>query len=326
MEFLVRSKVKEEEVLEGVTRVDEESQEQLTSLPLQHQTVIDSPMNSTEIPPLGISGLIPLSLDDENSPRTNNLMFQFSQVLSAVGDDDDEMDFPRREDLFTPPNNETIEPLMTENVETKTNEQIQIDAIDFDIWEDQYIPPPPISSLTPPTLVENFYQLDETNSLNIPPPQTRSNLFETLPNYKENFTLESRPVELVVSKIPEDLVRARQQEIEISEAKVREHLISTAKTRERDLLWREHQARSRVTSMETEARLKLENERMKIYETKREKEELLARQFRRAKEDMESFLSKQEAHLQEVHGEVIQDQVRSSFAHCPFPFLTPFPL
>jgi hypothetical protein len=84
MEFLVRSKVKEEEVLEGVTRVDEESQEQLTSLPLQHQTVIDSPMNSTEIPPLGISGLIPLSLDDENSPRTNNLMFQFSQGKESI--------------------------------------------------------------------------------------------------------------------------------------------------------------------------------------------------------------------------------------------------
>jgi hypothetical protein len=315
MEFLARPK----EEVEAETEVQPgASPRQLTPPDQQQNTNILTQQNSTEIPQLGLAQTLYSDPEDETSPRTSNLMYQFSQVQlfanSAVGDDDDDVDYPlpRREDLITPPDKEKVEALLTEDHHNNSNEQIQMDAIDFDIWDEKFIPPPPSSSLTVPTLVGSFYgQID--NTLEIP----RTNLFETLPDYKENFTLESRPVELVVSKIPEDLVRARHREIEAAEAKALNDLTSLAKNRERDLLWREHQARTRVTAMETMSRERLQNEIEKIYETKKDKEELLARQFRRAKEDMESFLSKQEAHLQEVHGEVVPDQVGSPFPALP---------
>jgi hypothetical protein len=249
--------------------------------------------------------------DDETSPRTSNLMLQFSQVLSGVGDDDDDVVIPRREDLFTPPQIEKSEPLFSEVSKDENEEnQVQMEAIDFDIWEDKFIPPPPEPQIPAPTLLDSFYQnIDEGKSSSQDASLPHSKLFESIPNYKENFTQESRPVELVVSKIPEEIVRARHREVEAAEAKIRDDLISVAKVRERDLLWREHQARTRVELMETSGRQRLENEAEKLYQEKKEREQLLGRQFRRAKEDMESFLAKQEAHLQEVHGEIIPEQV-----------------
>ena len=273
-----------------------------------------SQQNETDENPLELSlpemkPSSPLDDDDETSPRTSNLMFQFSQVLSGVvGDDDEDVVIPRREDLFTPPQVEKSEPLFPESQGENEEKQIQMEAIDFDIWEDKFIPPPPEPPISAPTLFDSFYQnIDEGKSDEI----ARSKLFEAIPDYKENFTQESRPVELVVSKIPEELVRARHREVEAAEAKIRDDLISVAKVRERDLLWREHQARTRVESLETNGRNRLENEAEKLYQANKEREQLLGRQFRRAKEDMESFLSKQEAHLQEVHGEIIPEQVSS---------------
>lgn len=250
-------------------------------------------------------------LEDETSPRTSNLMLQFSQVLSAVGDDDDDLDIPRREDLFTPPQAEKSEPLFPanfENIRDENPDHVQVDAIDFDIWEDKFIPPPPEPAVAAPTLFGSFYGQNEEKCTDIP----RSNLFEAIPNYKDNFNLESRPVELVVSKIPEELVRARHKEVEAAEAKVRDDVIAAAKIRERDLLWREHQARTRVESLELSSRKRLENETEKFYEIRNDREKLIGRQFRRAKEDMESFLAKQDAHLQEVHGEIVPEQVCST--------------
>lgn len=293
------------------------------------------------------------SLIDDTSPRTTNLMEQFSKVMSNVADDDDDDDvlnlpldtefddFPRRENIFTPPNQEKNEPLITyeqtegenelngdegiingEMVENKGNnkigkkstkggnvtinndEEMNVDEVDFDIWENDYIPPPPTSSVEMPTLITSLY------GDNVPI-QTleRTKLFEALPDYKENFNQESRPVELVVSKIPEEIVRARHRDIEANEAKLRNDQVMTAKLRERDLLWREHQARTRVENLETKSKTKLNNEVEKIYKSTKEREDLLGRQFRKAKEDMEEFLAKQEAYLQEVHGEVAPTQV-----------------
>ena len=267
----------------------------------------------------------PTIRQDEISPRATHLNEQFLRVMSNVGDEEDEdeglldlpldseFDFPIREHVFTPPNQESSEPLITNdqevrkivNQEGQEEDETKMDDVDFDLWETDYIPPPPsITSLEMPTLIGSLY--GENNSIQT---SERSKLFDTLPNYKDNFNEESRTVELVISKIPEEIVRQRHKEIESNEAKVRNDQIIAAKLRERDLLWREHQARKRVENLETKTKEKLSNEAEKLYQTKKERDEFLSRQFKKAKEDMEEFLSKQEAYLQEVHGEVTPTQV-----------------
>jgi vacuolar-type H+-ATPase subunit H len=258
-----------------------------------------------------------MSAREKVSPRATGLDLQFSslQRMLSENDDDDILRPTSRAlgELKPHSSDEFDDQLRSEAVlpddQLGKNDEVNDMDIEFSIFEENTIPPPPSLSVNLPTLTGSLYGgeevLDESNSL----AAKRSKLFESLPDYRDNFTTESRQVELVVSRVPEEIVRARYKEVDELEGKRRNDIVDATKRRERDLLWREHQARVRVEEVEKATREKFQLEREKIRLDAQHREESLGKQVRRVKGEIDAYLTKQEAYVREVHGEVSTSQV-----------------
>mmetsp|Transcript_19513 Transcript_19513/g.28059 ORF Transcript_19513/g.28059 Transcript_19513/m.28059 type:complete len:1111 (-) Transcript_19513:184-3516(-) len=259
-----------------------------------------------------------LSDEEERSPRTaklttivsglNQRFSSLNRMLSLSGADDEDEDMQELSELDEnkdQPAAGAVESLLAEGIEDDVED---LDALDLQIWEDNDIPRPPIPTSPVPTMtVDNP---PSTADAGVDPSELplENNLLAAIPDYSNTFQTAAEEMSLEVCRVPEELLRARQLEVEGAAAAKRQELLSAAKQRERDLLWREHMARRRVEEQQEIAKNELKQAKQQARLTSLERERTLALQFRRAKEEMSRYLESQGARLREMYGEVSPGQ------------------
>lgn len=156
------------------------------------------------------------------------------------------------------------------------------------------IPPPPIQYSLP---IEDIYAPPE------PPP------------YEEEFKEETETVGINIHRVPESVVQTQRKKMETVMLQERRKVIDSVKSKEIDILWREHLARLRVENLEKESKLRIENEKAKFVTSASEKEKLLSRNFRRAREELEASLKRQEGVIRERYGRIQIGDVQGVSMH-----------
>lgn len=126
------------------------------------------------------------------------------------------------------------------------------------------------------------------------------------PTYEEEYAEESKDRKVVLGKIPKEKVREQKDILKTKLYEERSKAMEAIKAKERDVMWREHLASKRVKELEDAAREKAAVERIKSANTRLDREKKLAREFRRARESLESCVQRQGALLGEVFGELDQ--------------------
>lgn len=279
---------------------------------------------------------VPLPVDPEYSPRMDDIERKFKQlnrmVSSAEYDDlDDDHDnhsakaiddIEKGSDgsasvLFNPKRLDSEESVGNQQLVGSVTNEISIndtDDIDFEIWENTDIPKPPTLSDMPtfeglPFDLERGESHDAMAASAGVEEYKQNRLVSSIPPYAQKFQQDADPVKMVISKIPEELLKSQHAQMENAAAKRRLDILNATKKRERGLLQREHLARARVEQMENDAqeRLRQEGERRRLLE--REREVDMGLKFRQAREEMEAHLAKKDSQLREVFGEVTTDQV-----------------
>ena len=287
----------------------------------QEQRALPSRENDIET---GLVGDIEESVLDY-SPRMDDFERQFMQLnrmVSSAEEDDDNMDAtedvgPNRklsglsgisEGVTTKRSGSKERPLDESARGSSFADEIGVGDttdIDFEMWESA-IPPPPSMMDAMPAFegldLEESQQDDEERQ------RMRTLLSSLPPSYEERFQQDAGPVRLVVSKVPEEVLKAQQAEIDAAKAKRRLDILNATKKRERSLLQREHMARARLEQMEADATEKLRRERTAQRLQERESHVRMGLDFRRAREEMEQHLEAKGAQLREVFGEVTADQ------------------
>jgi hypothetical protein len=131
------------------------------------------------------------------------------------------------------------------------------------------------------------------------------------PTYEEEYAQESKDNKVVLGKIPKEKVREQKDVLKTKLYEERAKTIEVIKSKERDVIWREHLAMERVKQMEDESREKMANERVKLAKVRIDRERRMAREFRRAREALETSVQRQGAVLGEVFGELDAHSQRS---------------
>jgi hypothetical protein len=154
----------------------------------------------------------------------------------------------------------------------------------MELWGDSALPTPPAVKIE--DLVQEFS-----------PPEP--------PKYEEEFEGESIPKKLMVSRIPEAVVREQHEKLEQARLEERRRVADELREKQSDIIWREHQARQRVTKLSEEAKERNETQKAKIWDEIDEKEKKIGRDFRRARENLEIAVRRQLAAVRERFGDVI---------------------
>jgi hypothetical protein len=139
------------------------------------------------------------------------------------------------------------------------------------------------------------------------------------PDLETKFAEESQPVQVEISRIPEEAVQQKKDTIEQALLFQQKTRIESVKKLQTDIIWREDLARNRVKDLEEKSRKRMEIERTKMIKSALDRESSMANQFRRAREELEEGIRRQEAALKEhfgrslVHNEVSHDFFSVSF-------------
>jgi hypothetical protein len=137
--------------------------------------------------------------------------------------------------------------------------------------------------------------LDEDTSF-FPPP---------VPAFEEKFVVESKTVGLNINSIPDSVINTQKEKMKSVLQLESSKALEDMKKKQVDVVWREHLARLRVEKLEDDARKRLENEKQNFLLSMSEREHLLGRQFRRAREELEDGVKKQNASIKENFGELL---------------------
>ena len=122
------------------------------------------------------------------------------------------------------------------------------------------------------------------------------------PKIEEEFAEAKDNASIVIGKIPKAAISEQKAVLKARLWEERERSVQLMKTKERDLLWRENLAKKRVEQLEKESRERLQTEKMKVEQKGLDRERLLGREFRRAREALESSVKNQNGQLGEVFG------------------------
>lgn len=145
--------------------------------------------------------------------------------------------------------------------------------------------------------VQSFL-IDETHLPALQLPET-SELTDT------SFVNASEPLKLEVSRIPEEVVTRRKDAVEQQALLEHRRALDNIKNSQVDVIWREHLARKRVMAMESSVKTNQLKEREKIVKLAMEKEQALGRDFRRAREELEAGIRRQQAAVKEDFGSLL---------------------
>ena len=121
-------------------------------------------------------------------------------------------------------------------------------------------------------------------------------------DFDRDFAVAAEQVSVSISKVPDQVLQHEKSRLEARLFEQRELALDAIRTRESDLVWREVLARQRVESLEEAARVKVATEREKAEATFLEREKLLGRDFRRAREELELEIKRRNCALVEEFG------------------------
>jgi hypothetical protein len=103
------------------------------------------------------------------------------------------------------------------------------------------------------------------------PPAELTSVAEPTAFDLHEFQAESEQIRVVVSRIPQEMVKQPTEKAQLDLFNFNNNILDVMKRREVDVIWTENLARERVTSLEAEARKRLENEREKMVDDTLEK-------------------------------------------------------
>jgi hypothetical protein len=172
--------------------------------------------------------------------------------------------------------------------ENSTADEAQV-LLDF--WKDEAMPTPQVDTTLPK--LEDLRQPDEAS------------IDEQLKrDYLRDFGVEANSVSLTVSKIPEDVLRAKKKELDDRILKNKVADAEDMVRKQADLLWKEDDARGRLLKLQKESLDKVRAERELSFKEMQEREAALGREFRRAREALEYQLKQQQSSLREKFGDL----------------------
>lgn len=174
------------------------------------------------------------------------------------------------------------------------------DDITLDFWRDTSVPKPDTPTDFNDVLLSGDEKENESGNdlLNI--------ILKDIPNYPAEFELESKSASLLVSKVPAEVVLAQHRAIKEQDFHDKQVMADLVMKKEVDFMYRERIARNRVIQLEKLAQERLAEEKQKSLDAFDKREHMLNRQFRIAKERLESDLAAKQATLREVYGEVVR--------------------
>ena len=119
------------------------------------------------------------------------------------------------------------------------------------------------------------------------------------------FEEEAEPVKLEISRVPEEAVQEKKDTIEKALLAQQKANVETIKKLHTDVVWREDLARKRVLELEQKTKQRIQFERTKMIQSALSREKNLGQQFRRAREELEEGIRRQEAAVKEHFGRVL---------------------
>jgi hypothetical protein len=210
-------------------------------------------------------------------PSATNRWSKLRKVVRADSQDK----FSRNLSLLTPRNVTS-----SENITEKDHNHGEIELEDIQLmefWEDAHI--------------INFNSEEKLLGSTEPP------VVET--TAEGDFETEYIPVNVSVSRIPEQVVAEQKEKIQLSLYDEQSKIADNIKRKEVDVIWREHLARERLTTLEEEARTRIDSERDKLVELSRQRDVLLGKDFRKMREELEAGLRRQQGAVKENFGQMV---------------------
>lgn len=219
-------------------------------------------------------------------------------------------------------NSPTTSPRPQETARALEEEEICDEQIDLQFWEDTSIPAP----AEPPRFTYHAKDEQSDDEIEIADEEKERDREDAVPrevvrspsildrvapisDYEKKFTEESQDNILELSRIPPEVVEAEAVARERANLEEKQRLADLAKCREADLLMREEKARLEVIEMEQAARTRLLEEKRALIIRNARREKQIGREFRRAKDELEESLRKQQATMKEIHGDVMRNEV-----------------
>jgi hypothetical protein len=138
------------------------------------------------------------------------------------------------------------------------------------------------------------------------------------PDLEKNFEAEIEPVKLEISRVPEEAVQQKKDTVEKALFAQQRVNVDTLRKLQTDVIWREDLARKRILDLDEKTRREIRIEKQKMYELALDREKNMGNQFRRAREELEEGIKRQEAAIKEHFGRVItrNDVSSLSFSSC----------
>jgi hypothetical protein len=122
---------------------------------------------------------------------------------------------------------------------------------------------------------------------------------------ESQFSIGVDDIKIQINKIPEEVVTEKKQAVEKAMLDQHRKTLDDVKKLKIDTVWRENLARKRIEEMEKEARDRLNSERKKMMELAMRKETAIGREFRKAREELEAGIQRQQAAVKENFGKIL---------------------
>lgn len=124
----------------------------------------------------------------------------------------------------------------------------------------------------------------------------------------EDFTMQSKSVSLVISKLPEEVILKKKKQLDAEVVAEKRRDAQDNIKSQANLLYLENEARERVHRLQEKASDKVRKEKEAMVAEMFSREAAIGREFRRAREVLESDLKKEQAFLMEKHGTLLSGE------------------
>jgi hypothetical protein len=122
---------------------------------------------------------------------------------------------------------------------------------------------------------------------------------------ESQFAIGVNDIQIAINKIPEESIMEKKEAVERATLEQHKRTLDEVKRFKSDTIWRENLARKRIEALDLEQREKMKIERQKVMQLALRKESVINREFRKAREELEIGIRRQEAAVKEHFGKVL---------------------
>lgn len=140
------------------------------------------------------------------------------------------------------------------------------------------------------------------------PPESALTTARLASAYVDEFVTESKNVSVVISKVSEEVIRKKKEELEAEVVAEKRRDIEDNVKQQANLLYLENEARQRVQRLQDQMLVKVKKEKENMVSELFSREAAIGREFRRAREVLEQDLKKEQALLMEKHGQLLSGE------------------